>query len=428
MGMLSPDFVSKFFSKVKSHAKEMIYLGVNDIYIVDARMGRGKSSAAIRYMNEHKDSKRFLYITPFLSEVDRICEACDFDQPDSDHLTKSAELKNHLRRGDNVAASHSLFYLMDDEAIALSSERGYSLIIDESIDVVSRIPTSVHDMRLIVDDLSTIDEDGHIIWRDPCYTGKFTEYKEAADTKQLYMIDGSIIEILNPGILSAFESVYILTYLFAGSVLDAYLQYFGFHCKAIGVCKDGKGFRFTDTPDAPQPIDYSGLIRIVDNSRMNSVGDPKYSLSKAWYDRRGYDHPDIKKLRKHTDNFFRHMTSGGSDKRLWTCFKSDLFKVSGSRYRKNFLQLASRATNEYAGATDIAYLVNRYADPNIIKFFAQRNIHIDPKNFALSEMLQWIWRSAIRNGEPINLYIPSRRMRTFLTEWMGDLASGGETK
>lgn len=84
---------------------------MNPITVVDARMGRGKSSAAIRYMNRHKGTKRFLYITPYLNEVERICEQCDFDQSDSDYMSKSAELKIHMRNGKNVAATHSLFIL-----------------------------------------------------------------------------------------------------------------------------------------------------------------------------------------------------------------------------------------------------------------------------------------------------------------------------
>lgn len=40
--------------------------------------------------------------------------------------------------------------------------------------------------------------------------------------------------------------------------------------------------------------------------------------------------------------------------------------------------------------------------------------------FALSEMVQWIWRSAIREGNPINIYVPSARMRDLLTRWMND--------
>ena len=96
------------------------------------------------------------------------------------------------------------------------------------------------------------------------------------------------------------------------------------------------------------------------------------------------------------------------------------------RFRKNFLQTSARATNEYKDRTDVAYMVNRFADPNIMKFFHAQNITIDADAFALSEMLQWIWRSAIRDDRPINLYIPSKRMRELLINWI-DTTNGGKT-
>ncbi|MCT9509257.1 hypothetical protein KTJ05_18660, partial [Acinetobacter baumannii] len=37
-----------------------------------------------------------------------------------------------------------------------------------------------------------------------------------------------------------------------------------------------------------------------------------------------------------------------------------------------------------------------------------------------SEMVQWIWRSAIREGNPINIYVPSSRMRSLLQRWLND--------
>jgi hypothetical protein len=36
-------------------------------------------------------------------------------------------------------------------------------------------------------------------------------------------------------------------------------------------------------------------------------------------------------------------------------------------------------------------------------------------------MLQWIFRSAVRDEKEIWLYIPSKRMRDLLVEWMDDL-------
>ena len=43
---------------------------------------------------------------------------------------------------------------------------------------------------------------------------------------------------------------------------------------------------------------------------------------------------------------------------------------------------------------------------------------MDEDLYGLSEMIQWIWRSRIRNGEKINIYVPSIRMRTLLKSWL----------
>ena len=86
-----------------------------------------------------------------------------------------------------------------------------------------------------------------------------------------------------------------------------------------------------------------------------------------------------------------------------------------------------RATNEYRQATNVAYLANRFCDPNIVKFFGTRGIKIDNDAFALAEMIQFIWRSAIRDNKPINLYIPSKRMRTLLIRWLDEVSQGGDS-
>lgn len=391
------------------------------ITVVDARMGRGKSSAAIRYMNRHKGTKRFLYITPYLNEVERICEQCDFDQSYSDHMSKSAELKLHMRRGKNIAATHSLFYLMDEEALDLVRSRGYSLIIDESIQVAEKLNITNKDFGLIVDQFTEESDGGMLRWKDSDYDGRFSDYKEIADSGSLYRLDNALLNIMNPDLLRAFDEVYMLTYLFDGQYQKAYLEFFGFDYKTVGVEHDADGYFFSDVPDSPPPIDYSELIHIVDNDKMNQVGNKPYALSKNWFRKRGYDHTDIKALRSGMRQFFRGIQNGDARTRLWTCFKDDsgkLIDTRSGRFRNNFLQVSARATNEYKERTDIAYMVNRFIDPNLMKFFAQKDIQMDSDIFALSEMLQWIWRSAIRDGKPINLYIPSKRMRDLLTSWI----------
>lgn len=396
------------------------------ITIVDARMGRGKSSAAIKYMNDNKDSKRFLYVTPFLNEVDRICEQCDFNQPDGDASSKSAELKTHLRNGKNVATSHALFYLMDNEALDIIRDKGYSLIIDESLRVIERLNITKRDFDLVTEQL-TVEDRGALHWKDSDYSGRFSDYKEMADANTLCRLDNALIRIMNPELLRAFDEVYMLTYLFDGQYQKAYLDFFGFEYKVVGIKQVGKQYVFSDALDDPPPLDYRGLIRIIDNKRMNAPGEEKHALSVAWFSKRGYDDSDICTLRSSLKNFFRRITASEANTRLWTTFKEDRDKLvdERGRHRKDFLQINSRATNEYRNKTDIAYIANRFVDPNLAKFFSQRGIRLDVDDFALGEMLQWIWRSAIRDDKPINLYIPSKRMRTLLTNWIDKTSKEG---
>lgn len=398
----------------------------NPITVVDARMGRGKSSAAIRYMNRYRGAKKFLYITPYLTEVSRICESCDFEQPDSDHLTKSSMLKNYMRAGKNVAATHSLFYLMDEEALEIAKSQSYSIIIDESIEVMRKIFITSKDFEL-VRQLTEEGEDGTLRWVDSEYSGKLSGYKNIADVGSLYRLDSALFDILNPHLLEAFDEVFMLTYLFDGQYQKAYLDYFGFSYNVVGVEKDIDGYVFSDKPDCPPPVDYSQLINLDNRPRLNKLGRGRYALSKAWYTSRGRNHEDVKSLRNCLRNFFTSCDGDSSD-RLWTCFKEDMPKLvsDNGRYRSSFLQLSARATNEYKNRTDVAYMINRFVDPNISKFFSMRDISVDQDKFALSEMLQWIWRSAIRDDKPINLYIPSKRMRDLLINWMNENSQGGQ--
>ena len=45
------------------------------IKIVDAICGSGKTSAAIEYMKKRTDAN-FIYVTPFLSEIERVKKTC----------------------------------------------------------------------------------------------------------------------------------------------------------------------------------------------------------------------------------------------------------------------------------------------------------------------------------------------------------------
>ena len=87
-------------------------------------------------------------------------------------------------------------------------------------------------------------------------------------------------------------------------------------------------------------------------------------------------------------------------------------------YKRVFIPHNLRATNEYSNTHTLAYCVNRYISPFLINYFKTKDVNVNQELYALSEMLQWIWRSRIRNDESINIYIPSSRMRKLLIEYL----------
>ena len=228
------------------------------VTVVDARMGRGKTSAAIRYIQENRDSHRFLFVTPYLSEVQRICFQCGFDEAADDLGTKTADLRRKIRMKKNVAITHSLFYLMDMDMLDLARDNGYSLIIDESINIIEKIPTSAKDFTLITNTMTIEDETGRLTWVDDEYEGRFDDYKALADMGNLFHLDSALLNITNPYLFQAFDEVFMLTYLFEGQTQKAYLDYFEIPYRIVGVEKDECGYKFSDAPDCPPPMNSRG--------------------------------------------------------------------------------------------------------------------------------------------------------------------------
>lgn len=68
------------------------------------------------------------------------------------------------------------------------------------------------------------------------------------------MIDSALLNVMNPDMLRSFDEVFMLTYLFDGQYQKAYLDFFGFDYRIIGVELDEDGYRFSNAPDSPPPL------------------------------------------------------------------------------------------------------------------------------------------------------------------------------
>lgn len=402
------------------------------VNIIDSIMGSGKTSSIINYINESDTEKRFLYITPYLTEVQRIIESCPskrFKQP-KNFGSKLKDIKRLFEHKENIVSTHALFSMFDESIIELAYTNNYTLIMDEVTNVIEPYAISQQDADTILEKYVTIDpESGRLIWHDKDYRGKFEQYKRLCELGCLAFYGDKVLIWLFPvSTFKAFREIYILTYLFDAQPQKYYYDYYGVEYKRMYVRGDSiDNYRITDEPTIAKPIlDYSELIHILDNQKLNDIGEFNGALSKSWYMRHCEDSL-IKQLKNNCYNYFYNITKTPSSDNLWTTFTDYQKILAGKGYTKGFAPFNLRAVNGYKNKTAIAYLVNRYFNPYVKNFFISKGVEVDEDLYATSEMLQFIWRSAIRDGNPINIYIPSKRMRTLLQEWIESVSKTNDS-
>ena len=408
------------------------------IKVCDAIMGSGKSSAAINYMNAHPDRK-FIYITPFLDGAARIRESCPdlhFVEPNGALPEFSFKKYVHtfelIKRGANIASTHNMFLRYTDDMTKAISEHGYTLIIDEAVDVLRPSDVKKDDLDIMIRmGWCKRDNDGVIhINPDIEYEGNaFNEIISVAKGNRLVYIgdDENSHELyywlFSKDILTAFQDVYVLTYLFDSQMMKYCFDFYKLGFEKIGISVASGSYQFSDKIDyIPEYTkDLSSKIHIFENKRLNKIGERKTALSATWYLRHPPGTAENDQLHKYMNSFFMYYFKDYPvTKRLWAVYKTGESSLRGRGYYFNNLAFNAKATNEFRDRTVLAYMVNIFMQPNERRFLADNGVEVLDEEYALSVMLQWIWRSAIRDGKEIWLYIPSKRMRTLLKQWIKD--------
>lgn len=410
------------------------------VKIIDAICGAGKSTQIMETMRENRQD-RWIYVSPYLSEVGdgnkvkgRVREnlpELDFQCPSG---SKGKHLKELLLNGHNVAITHSLLTLLDKECLQIISNNKYNLVIDETLDVIS-VYKGIHrdDIKGLIGSYVIKDEStGKLRWNYELhgddYRGHFKSIKDMCDLDSLYLHkDTVLINKLSPSVIRAAESVTVLTYMFEGSFMCAWMkianipyEYEKLHT-AFDPEEIKQGVRdnleLLPTPRSIDTWNYDkrGLI-------LNT------SFSSSWYRANKDELDDIKRgcqaaltrLRK------RKIKS----KVFWTTFKDYREQLAGVGYTRGtiitedgerldpFVTKNKRASNEHADCNVCLYLVNVYAHGDISAYLEGQGITLENDALALSEMVQFIFRGSVRKGDKMYLMVASTRMRNLLTTWL----------
>ena len=410
------------------------------VHIVNEIMGGGKTSAMITEMRNHLE-KKFIYLTPSLKETERVSTACpelSFRLPMSNKdpinpdpkkpNSKSLDYENLLELKRNICATHKLFFIQDKSISELYEN--YSLVMDEAPNMlVQNIDLDEDDAETVYKHYVSFEDGEKATWkRSKGYNGSFVEVKETCDKGFLEGVSSEkksyLYNVFPAEVLKKFKDIYILTYMPEYQGFYYYLEDNDFLIDYLYVKNDEKNYYLTAEPQPRKYFDYAELIEIVGGpkGKYNFVGEGKHALSKNAYK----DGRLRRTMRSNLRNFFTS-SKASSDDFLWTVFKEYKDSISGGRFNTSFLSCNSKSTNDYGNRHVVAYLINLFQKPANSYYYKSHGIKTVSTGFALTEMLQFIWRSAIRNGEKIKLYIPSKRMRNLLIAWI-DYVAGRSDK
>lgn len=417
---------------------------MNKVVVIDALCGQGKTESVIEMMQKDVNGK-FLYVTPYLSECHRVAGTMydpvdedkkpitdedgnciyedtarlkdfEFKHPDDSFGKKGKSLCALLSSGENVVSTHALFTELGSNAIEAAKD--YTLIIDESVNAYTQDGRHKTIAHALSRKIMYLDEDGITLRFDRNRFGEATEdnpdtakgslYESIAaqcDLGQLLLIrNKTVVWEMSADLLKNFKRVIICTYMFEGSEMSVYLK------------KKGIDYTVQKLQGAKTAKDVAHLIEVLDDNKLNSVGATGKLSSSA------FSHKDKKAvlcetMRRNLQNIFTNKWKAKADDRLWTCFVANKKAIGGEKYLNQFLSYNYKATNDYMEVHHVAFLIDVHTNPNIVEASEIKGGNIDQELYAVSSLIQFIFRSAVRKGETIKLYLPSLRMRELLDRW-----------
>lgn len=403
---------------------------ITRLTIIDRPCGSGKTTTML---SSFKSDCKYLVVSPLLTEVQRVItySPVPFFQPDENHKDrKFGSALSLLEKGLNVVTTHNLF-----ADLAMAADKGllkhYHVILDEVPDVVTEVGKVSTEswLKVYVDGgFAAVDEDGRCRatpkWDqevDQVVDTLRRSYYHLAKSGCLYLVDRQFfLWTLPPQLLQAGKSTTVYTYLAEGSMMLAYL-------KKLGV-------PFQHQTDVA--VDRAFRLKARSLITVRSIGDLerlKWSYSGQTNSRERKVRE--KKVSKALANLRqRELATVAFENVMLTCSKSMWFAkgkdqasgdpkasgfAKGSRmFGANWVPNTTRGTNDYRHCTHAIYLWDQYMNPYIQRWLGLCSDQKSQDRYALTELVQWLYRTAVRDGTPVTVFAPSARMRRLLEQWL----------
>lgn len=426
------------------------------IYLVDEIMSSGKSHWMLSKMQEwHKGNrfKQFVYLSPLLSEVGGVKDdntgkyqdgriqkqlpEMKFKYPIPIKGSKKQHSLELLHQGKNVSATHNLFLNLDSNCADILKEYNNILVIDECLDAYQHFKgISKKTLGLLIQQgIFSVDEETSKLMyhRDkdlyPDDGWEFSELVKLSEAGCLFYVKGELLVWEYPvSILSSFNEVWVLTYLFEGSFMSAWCKLNNIEVVRV------KPELHRSTQEVKEYI--RDCIEVVVTPSLRQIEN--YSYSQTWWGNSAVESV-VGKIRKTLESCIK-ITKAKSENILITCPKANWCTSSNNleedfvsekgRIKKrpiikgkgfsraDWLYSDARATNDYSHKNVLIYLIGKNPNTVLWNFCQSKGVLVDKELYAIASMVQWVFRGCVRRKEKMYLVMPSKEMRDLYFKWL----------
>lgn len=406
---------------------------MSKVKIIDELCGTGKSYHAFRMMESHPD-KLWIFVTPYLDQIERVKEevGVPFEAPEAEP-TKQEDLKRLLSERKCVVMTHALFMGIDAETVELISEGKYHVVIDEVLEKVavhSKSNDLIKDVLLLLQ-LGILEEKegGRLEW----LTERLNAYSEVYELckREVLFIHNQqlLIKRESSRVYEAASSVLILTYMFDASPMRMWFDANNIKYEYLTV-----PLRVTTKQRKEQIRE---LVYIEKpSSAVQALQENGKTLSSTFY-KNATDEQLAVIQRANSNMYYRWYDSRGvgedrAPKILYTTFKAYAGKIAGTGCKdvdfdnpeSRFVSKTARASNQFSDRDRILYCVDVFPHVDIKNYLDSlmddKSKWLDSDRYAISEMVQFVFRSALREGKPVKIYIASERMTRLFKQWLAE--------
>ena len=182
------------------------------------------------------------------------------------------------------------------------------------------------------------------------YSGKFNSIRDLCDNGNLVLYrDAALIWEFPTDFLRCFDQVYVLTYMFLGSPMSAYLRAEGLPFE-MRTLRDKRLVSWSDHSDERGIKEQLRSLITIYEGPVNKVGERRGNenpFSSGWYDKRSTE--ELVKIKGTVENWFKKFAQTPAEDNAWTTYAKVRQPLKGARYSKKecWIPNNAKATNDY---------------------------------------------------------------------------------